>query len=1109
MGALLASLAACAPPPTATPSQGLVVERVGSGRGAHRAGLREGDVLDVPSLPDLTDLCRRSLAGETVRLRRLAPRPAELALPATEWQLEARPSLSAEDERAHATARGALAAGRAADAAGAWAELARRGHAAGHAVAAAFFHLQRGRALLRAGQIEPARAAGLDALAEARAAGARHESWAWEAWGDLQDQATQYRGAGEAYEGALARIPEGDLAARGLLYYKRAVQSFRLARLDDSTAWATRGLDLWERQGASNAVSALTLLILARAERNRSHYDEAIALVERGRAAARASDPGGAVEGALIGERGIIANRRGQLDEEERWQREALAVYERLGVRDASVGMIHMGLGTVAYNRGDVLTAEQRFQAAVESFEGESPDSVFVGWGLLGVGQILRARGDLEGADQVFRRSARIRAARLPGTPDHAISLQGVGSVARERGDLPAAEQAFREALGMMTDAAPETFSRANLLAHLGEVVAAQGRHEEARGLLDQALRLHAGRAPGSLEEASGLYALGELERRAGRTGEAERLYRRALAIRYRLAPGSAAEAEALYAVGVLERRSGRRAQAVKTLRRATAALDAQRARLGGTPEDRARFMATYAHVHKELLDLLLELGREGDAFDLLERYRVGSLGALLARRDLRMDAMLPASLRRRREELRREYDRATADLAGLDAARARRAEVDERLGRLRALRAEREALLASVRSARPELAALEDPRPPDLASSCRLLGEGTLLLSFVVLPGRTVVFALPGGHGPAALEVHSIPLPEARLRADVETLLDLLRSPRAPADSQRALRRRLRALHEALLGPVRTHVARSARLLVLPDGPLHLVPFGALITSDGPPARYLVEERSVTRATALTLLAARPSRSSAPRLLVAFGDPAPASAFASPSPRSALPLARAEVQALGRLYGDQARIFLGPEASEARAKELAGQARYLHFATHGVADDRFPLDSYLALSPSEDGPARENGLLQAWEVWEQMKLEADLVTLSACETGRGVEMGGAGLLGLTSAVHLAGARAVLASLWPVSDRSTAALMRSFYEHLRGGASPEVALKRAQTGLIAQTLAADAGGSWSAGSSRWPDRLLLLAGWPGRVEEPMDASHPYHWAAFQLFGFAG
>src|SRR6185503_1921431 len=99
-------------------------------------------------------------------------------------------------------------------------------------------------------------------------------------------------------------------------------------------------------------------------------------------------------------------------------------------------------------------------------------------------------------------------------------------------------------------------------------------------------------------------------------------------------------------------------------------------------------------------------------------------------------------------------------------------------------------------------------------------------------------------------------------------------------------------------------------------------------------------------------------------------------------------------------------------------------QARRLHFACHGLLDARFPLDSALALAPGGD----DNGLLQAWEVIERVRVDADLVTLSACDTGLGRDMGGEGLVGLVRAFQYAGARSVLASLWEVSDRSTARL---------------------------------------------------------------------------------
>jgi CHAT domain-containing protein len=137
------------------------------------------------------------------------------------------------------------------------------------------------------------------------------------------------------------------------------------------------------------------------------------------------------------------------------------------------------------------------------------------------------------------------------------------------------------------------------------------------------------------------------------------------------------------------------------------------------------------------------------------------------------------------------------------------------------------------------------------------------------------------------------------------------------------------------------------------------------------------------------------------------------------------------------------------------------------------LLDARFPLNSALALTlPSQRREGEENGLLQAWEIFEQVRLDADLVTLSACETALGAELAGEGLIGLTRAFHYAGARSVLASLWRVSDDSTAGLMTSVYGHLKAGVTKDEALRRGQLGAIKQP----------------------------------TTSAPFHWAAFTLSG---
>jgi len=119
---------------------------------------------------------------------------------------------------------------------------------------------------------------------------------------------------------------------------------------------------------------------------------------------------------------------------------------------------------------------------------------------------------------------------------------------------------------------------------------------------------------------------------------------------------------------------------------------------------------------------------------------------------------------------------------------------------------------------------------------------------------------------------------------------------------------------------------------------------------------------------------------------------------------------------------------------------------------------ERFPLDSALVFTiPDRPKEGQANGLLQAWEIFEKVRIDADLVTLSACDSGLGKEMGGEGLIGLTRAFQYAGARTVLASLWKVDDASTAELMKRFYGYLKAGRTKDEALRLAQIELIRST----------------------------------------------------
>jgi CHAT domain-containing protein/Tfp pilus assembly protein PilF len=1065
----------------------LVVDRVRAGYAADRAGLAEGDRLALESLPRFEALALRAMTGQSVELRRLSPRPGTLRAPPGLLGLELRPELAETEAALHERARAHAFEGRFAEAVPLWRRLASRAALRGDRVAQAYFGLREAGALLQASERARAIEAAARSIELARGGGPGLHQWACAEWVTALAAVFADAEALEALEALEPLVDPADPLQRARLLHRRAVSSFRIGRADEAAALAREALSLLEVAAPGGALASDTLLLLARNARGLDRFEEAVAFAERARTAARRPQVDALSEAAALGELAVIANRRGKPDEDLRWSLAALELYEGLGVRNANAASIQMRLGNVSMRRGDVAEAEARYRTALDAFESEAKVSLFVGWALANLSAVQQLRGDLDGALDHARRSVQVRRATSHGGPDLSVSLRQLGSVLVEAGQPVEAEAAYREALAI-TGSARTPFTAARAATSLAGVLVRLGKLDEARDLVTQALRRHAGQAPGGPHHADALSTLGDVELNAGRLREAERAHRQALAIRRRVGAGSVEEAASHYALGRIARLDGRLEDALASFADAVASLETQLGRIGGMLEDRARFGDTWAHVHRDLIDGLLRLGRVEEAFLALERYRVGSFGALLGQRDLAAGASLPEALHRERRRLALAYEQAVETLSAL-AADAPRDVVEARLARVRALRAERGQWLESVRLIHPELAALEDPAPPALDEAARRMGRGTLLLSYLVLSDRVVLLTLRGGEPFAAPRAYSLPIDEAELHRRIEVVGDLVRSPHAPAAGERALAIQLGELYDRLLGPARGELARSRHLVILPDGPLHLLPFGAL-TAEQPSGRaYLVETHSLTRAASLTLLLARSSvRGSRPagEGLVAFGDPRPPQGLARAAP--SLPGAREEVRRLGSLFEGGARVFVGAEADERRVKSLAGQARYLHFACHARADDRFPLDSYLALAESRPDAA-ENGRLHAWEIYEELRLDAEVVTLSACDSGVGPELAGAGLLGLTYAFQFAGARSVVASLWPVADRPTAALMGSFYTELRRGGDPAEALRRARVGMLRTPAAAPFGG------------------WPGLFARPaLSWAHPYYWAAFELFG---
>ncbi|HEY7480630.1 MAG TPA: CHAT domain-containing tetratricopeptide repeat protein [Gemmatimonadales bacterium] len=272
------------------------------------------------------------------------------------------------------------------------------------------------------------------------------------------------------------------------------------------------------------------------------------------------------------------------------------------------------------------------------------------------------------------------------------------------------------------------------------------------------------------------------------------------------------------------------------------------------------------------------------------------------------------------------------------------------------------------------------------------------------------------------------------------------------------------RRLGSLLLDPVVPELSpKVTRLVIIPDGPLHRLPFDALRLADG---RLAVERFSIAVAPSAGVLRelwGRPSSDSAASAravrILALGDPhfkqgnphqdAAAQgfgeAFATAGGLPRLHASASEARLVGR-YADSAEVRLRDDASEAFLKQAPlGEFRVLHFATHAVVDDRSAARTAIALTPG----AEEDGFLAPADL-AAFTLRADLVVLSACRTAGGVLVAGEGVQGLTAPLLQAGARSVVATRWRIGDRAALRMVRPFYDALADGMPVADALRAAK-----------------------------------------------------------
>ncbi len=773
----------------------------------------------------------------------------------------------------------------------------------------------------------------------------------------------------------------------------------------------------------------------------------------------------------------------------------------------------------IAAERSDLEGAEQFLKQAVAIQENLNPNSFWMAFKLEGLGDIYLLRGDLEVAARHFERALDIRQRLVPNGESVATTLIRLGRLKLDQGRWTEARALFEQALAILQRVFPRHPMVAAVLNDLGDAALALGELGRAEVSYRRALVKFSQVAPKRPWTAHSWSGLAEVETRRGNWAGALVNHKKALAIYRRVGPGSDGEAHTLAGLGRIAWRTGDLKQASSRLHEAIRALEAQVGRLGGSEDVKAEFRSLRRRVYFDAAAVELELGRNEEAFNIQESARAQGFLSLLAARDLSVSDGIPAELEEERRRVGRQFRKALASLNSISAP-GQQDSAEEAWRKLPILREQLDAISERVRKLGPRPTALHFPHPllageiaheldPGMKVLAYQAGETATQVFVLSEDGRVVAFSLPVGAGDLQREVEGF-------RAVTENRLVF--------GGQAALKP-LRQLYRSLLQLVEPLLDGASRILILPDGPLHAVPWAALVrelpAQDPPKDRnwqFFVEWKPFAVALSATVWAelkhsrgrldpdskGEPAALGSPALpIAAFGDPVFRPTVLDPEPPplagarlagalrqglepSPLPFSRREVESIAQIFPGQVAAFLGSEATEERAKSLPRGTRIVHFATHGFADERFPMNSGLVLAtPDPTDEHAEDGFLQAWEIFERVRLDADLVVLSACDSGRGKELGGEGLLSLTRAFQFAGARAVVASLWQVADEGSADLMTRFYRHLKNGAAAADALREAQIEIVAQI-------PWVRD--------------PHEERREKDFSKDFVWAAFEVFG---
>ena len=727
---------------------------------------------------------------------------------------------------------------------------------------------------------------------------------------------------------------------------------------------------------------------------------------------------------------------------------QALKLAEQAGMKQEQ-GMWLRGKANAQIKAGRYDIGLESHRAALEIYAQVEARPLLLE-ALHDMGQVHLALGDPATAEQYFQRAIEL-ARKIDFSRGISINLLALGDLQYHHQRLEEAAALYAQVL-QRTIKTGEQGLKDDALLRLALVHLDQQDFDDAAGETVQALEI--ARAIGARPiEAEALLMLAELDRVQGKTDSALDRYAAAEALSSTLGdPDLLWQIEYGRALALVQ--EGRKQAAVAALLQAVGHIESVRNRLR-EKRFRAGYLQDKHQVYIELVRLQLGMGRKGEAFSTAERLRAWSYVEQSDRGEAvswsEEQRLAETELRERVRQLQRileeENKRIQTD--------RRQLAIDTFSQELMLAEQTYQAFLDDVEGQISD--GFIPGTPVDQIHVRRGLQASEALIEYVVGPDDIMIFVLTAEN----LQVTSTPLRRTDLRARLELLRDLLQQ----RDNDR-WQKPATALSRSLLEPVLKAgwLDGVEHLYLVPHGMLNYLPFALLPVEAAEGQRPVIESYTLAHLPSASSLANRISKNDRTRSVLAV---APA--------KSQLRHASEEARSIVQLFRPHAELLAGEHATESVFRDVASNYQILHLATHGYFNKFNPMLSGLELEPDKTN----DGMLEVHEILD-LKLDSDLVTLSACQTGMGSGFfaeipAGDDFVGLTRAFLQAGSGSVLATLWEVDDRSTVDLMVEFYQRLE-----------------------EPGAKY--------DKAVALAN-AQRTQRSSDKyEHPYYWAPFILVG---